>query len=112
MGPTETSLFNFSIKVGMLEIYNDGVYDLLLKTDKRNNKQKKTTLDIKRDKEGKIEVPGLTKESVTSIADVMKLLKRGNVNRATASTDLNAHSSRSHMVLIVEVKSAIEGEEP
>lgn len=110
--PTETSLFNFSINVGMLEIYNDGVYDLLLKTDKRNAKQKKTTLDIKRDKDGKIEVPGLTKEPVNSIADVMKLLKRGNVNRATASTDLNAHSSRSHMVLIVEVKSGLDGEEP
>lgn len=111
--PSETSLFNFSINVGMLEIYNDGVYDLLLKTDKRDNKKKKKpTLDIKRDKDGKIEVPGLTKESVNTIDDVMKLLKRGNLNRATASTDLNEHSSRSHMVLIVEVKSGVDGEEP
>lgn len=101
--------FKFEIDVGMLEIYNDNVHDLLVPTKKG---QKKEILEIRRNKEGKVEVSGLHKEKVNSVKDVLALLKRGNQNRATASTDMNEHSSRSHMVLIVDVKSGIEGEEP
>eukprot|EP00557_Chaetoceros_sp_GSL56_P006891 CAMPEP_0176496492 /NCGR_PEP_ID=MMETSP0200_2-20121128/11222_1 /TAXON_ID=947934 /ORGANISM="Chaetoceros sp., Strain GSL56" /LENGTH=1362 /DNA_ID=CAMNT_0017894447 /DNA_START=499 /DNA_END=4587 /DNA_ORIENTATION=+ len=101
--------FEFSINVGMLEIYNDNVYDLLVKPDKR---KKKTALEIKRTKEGRMEVAGLIKESVNSVKDVAKLLKKGNESRSTAATDLNEHSSRSHMVLLVDVVSGIHGEEP
>jgi kinesin family protein C2/C3 len=102
--------FKFSINVGMLEIYNDAVYDLLVSTDKKAiGKKKKQSLEIKRNKEGHIEVAGLTKEPVKSLKDVLLLLKRGNKSRATAETDLNAHSSRSHMVLSVQITSGIEG---
>ena len=101
--------FEFSIDVGMLEIYNDNVHDLLVKQDKN---AKKKSLEIKRDKDGLIVVSGLTKEPVRGLKDVVKLLKSGNESRAKAATDLNEHSSRSHMVLTVEIKSGIVGEEP
>jgi len=101
--------FTFSIKVSMLEIYNDAVYDILLKPDKR---RKKTALEIKRSKDGRVDVPGLTKEPVTSVKDVIAMLKIGNQNRSTAATEMNEHSSRSHMVLTVEVSSGIVGEDP
>jgi kinesin family protein C2/C3 len=98
--------FEFSIQVGMLEIYNDNVFDILLK------QKKKVALEIKRNKEGRIEVDGLTKEPVNSVKDVIKLLKKGNGNRSTAATEMNTHSSRSHMVLSVSVSCGITGEEP
>lgn len=113
--------FTFSLQIGMLEIYNDEVFDLLSpaaqgsatvadkKREARMNGEK-ATLDIRRSADGHIEVPGLTKEPVNSIQDVMDLLKRGNSSRATASTNLNEHSSRSHMVLLVDVKSGLEGQ--
>jgi kinesin family protein C2/C3 len=101
--------FQFSIKVGMLEIYNDLVYDLLVKTDKR---KKKTPLDIKRNKAGRIEVAGLTKEPVNSVKDVITMLKKGNESRSTAATDMNEHSSRSHMVLTVDISTNTGDEEP
>lgn len=101
--------FEFSIKVGMLEIYNDNVFDLLDKPDKR---KKRSPLEIKRNKEGRIEVAGLTKEPVNSVKDVIKMLHLGNASRSTAATDMNEHSSRSHMVLTVDVSSGIVGEEP
>jgi hypothetical protein len=44
--------------------------------------------------------------------DVETLMKKGNINRATASTNLNEHSSRSHMVLSLDIKSGIVGEDP
>jgi len=116
----EGAAFSFSIELGMLEIYNDEIYDLLSviaqagdKEAQRREAKKagiKATLDIRRSAEGLIEVPGLTKEPVESIKDVMKLLEKGNKARATAATDLNEHSSRSHMVLAVEVSSGLNGQ--
>jgi kinesin family protein C2/C3 len=94
--------FEFSIQVGMLEVYNDNVFDILLK-------QKK---NVASDKEWRIEVDGLTKEPVHSVKDVIKLLKKGNENRSTAATEMNAHSSRSHMVLSVSVSCGVTREDP
>jgi myosin heavy subunit len=114
--PAKEVKFEFTIKVGMLEIYNDEIYDLLNTAGASMAEKKKGamaaggkgSLDIRRNKEGRIEVPGLAKESVGTIEEVMALLKRGNSNRATAATDMNEHSSRSHMVLMVDVVSGLE----
>eukprot|EP00429_Kryptoperidinium_foliaceum_P008054 CAMPEP_0176025274 /NCGR_PEP_ID=MMETSP0120_2-20121206/12362_1 /TAXON_ID=160619 /ORGANISM="Kryptoperidinium foliaceum, Strain CCMP 1326" /LENGTH=1344 /DNA_ID=CAMNT_0017358457 /DNA_START=129 /DNA_END=4163 /DNA_ORIENTATION=+ len=113
----EPKEFKFEINVGMLEIYNDECYDLLESTGASLEQKKKdatahggkASLEIRRNKEGRIEVPNLTKEPVSCIEDVIALLKKGNANRATASTSMNEHSSRSHMVLWVDVHSGIEG---
>mmetsp|Transcript_25019 Transcript_25019/g.57491 ORF Transcript_25019/g.57491 Transcript_25019/m.57491 type:complete len:1369 (+) Transcript_25019:199-4305(+) len=111
--PNEQVHFTFSLEIGMLEIYNDEVYDLLSGGTMEEKKEQaksaggKASLDVRRNQDGRIEVPGLTKEKVTSINEVMELLKRGNGNRSTAATDMNEHSSRSHMVLIVDVYSGI-----
>lgn len=114
--PAKEVSFQFAIEVGMLEIYNDEIYDLLgtagaSMAEKKEGAMKaggKSSLDIRRTPEGRIEVPNLTKEKVNSIEEVMELLKRGNSNRATAATDMNTHSSRSHMVLMVDVKSGLD----
>ena len=107
--------FTFTMEIGMLEIYNDEIYDLLSSTGSSMKEKKdaairgggKASLEIRQDKNGRVEVPNLTKEKVRSIQEVMELLRRGNSNRATASTDLNEHSSRSHMVLSVDVVSGL-----
>ena len=104
-----SSLFHYKIEVGMLEIYNDEVYDLLdlgLSSSSTGIPRKKT-LDIRLSAENTVEVPGLVKESVSTVTEVLNVLDRGNSNRATASTNLNEHSSRSHMVLQVEVTSGL-----
>ena len=111
--------FVYEIEIGMLEIYNDECYDLLGSSgaslaEKKKDAQKsggKASLEIRRNKEGRIEVPNLTKEKVENIEDVIELLKKGNTNRATAATSLNSTSSRSHMVLMVEVKAGMEGQD-
>lgn len=114
--PAKEVAFNFTLKLGMLEIYNDEIYDLLNTAGSSMAEKKqgamnaggKTSLDIRQSKEGRIEVPDLTKETVHSIQEVMALLKRGNSHRATATTDMNEHSSRSHMVLMVDVISGLD----
>jgi kinesin family protein C2/C3 len=114
----EPENFVYSMNIGMLEIYNDECYDLIGSTgatlaEKKKEAQKaggKASLEIRRNKEGRIEVPNLEKNVVHTIEDVITLLKRGNANRATASTSLNEESSRSHMVLWVDIESGIEGQ--
>ena len=111
--------FTFGVEIGMLEIYNDECYDLLGASgsslaEKKKEAQKaggKASLEIRRNKEGRIEVPNLTKEKVSNIEDVFELLAKGNKNRAVASTSLNQTSSRSHMVLWVDVTSGFEGQD-
>jgi kinesin family protein C2/C3 len=118
--PAKEVAFTFSLELGMLEIYNDEIYDLLntagaSMAEKKEGAMKaggKASLDIRRSKEGRIEVPDLTKLKVDSIQAVMDLLKRGNSNRATATTDMNEHSSRSHMVLTVDVHSGLDDTTP
>eukprot|EP00531_Pseudo-nitzschia_arenysensis_P016945 CAMPEP_0116135380 /NCGR_PEP_ID=MMETSP0329-20121206/11158_1 /TAXON_ID=697910 /ORGANISM="Pseudo-nitzschia arenysensis, Strain B593" /LENGTH=1340 /DNA_ID=CAMNT_0003630173 /DNA_START=206 /DNA_END=4228 /DNA_ORIENTATION=- len=111
--------FVYSVEIGMLEIYNDECYDLLGASgaslaEKKKEAQKaggKASLEIRRNKDGRIEVPSLTKEKVDNIEDVFELLAKGNKNRAVASTSLNQTSSRSHMVLWVDVTSGFEGQD-
>ncbi|EED94949.1 predicted protein, partial [Thalassiosira pseudonana CCMP1335] len=103
------SRFEYSIEVGMLEIYNDEVYDLLSNdvTKDVHGSSHRKSLDIRQGAESTVEVPGLTKEKVTSVSEVLNALDRGNANRATGTTNLNERSSRSHMILQVEVTSGV-----
>ena len=110
--------YKYSIEISMLEIYNENVYDLLSPMtstasilDKRKQSKSdisdRKTLEIRRGSDNLMEVAHLTKETVQSIEDVKTLLKRGNLNRATAYTNMNEYSSRSHMVLNVRVVSSV-----
>jgi len=52
---------------------------------------------------GKVTVPRLSRQRVSSEAEVLAALRRGTENRRTAATNLNEHSSRSHLILSVFV---------
>ncbi len=67
----------------------------------------KRSLGVRHGADNVVEVPDLRKERVTSVSDVLLALDRGNANRAKASTNLNEHSSRSHMILRVDVTSGV-----
>jgi len=104
--PQYKGKFNFSVKMRMLEIYNEEIVDLLAPPDRSLHRTRsKSTLEIRCDEDGDVTVPNLTEEVISSVDDIASLLQRGNAKRATASTNLNEHSSRSHMVLDVHVSS-------
>ncbi|XP_051953400.1 kinesin-like protein KIFC3 isoform X4 [Xyrauchen texanus] len=90
--------WDYKITVSMVEIYNETLRNLL--GDNPNEK-----LDIKMcpDGSGQLYVPGLTEFRVESVEDINKVFDLGHMNRATACTNLNEHSSRSHALLIVTV---------
>lgn len=90
--------WDFKITVSMVEIYNETLRNLL--GDNPNEK-----LDIKMcpDGSGQLYVPGLSEFTVESVEDINKVFDLGHMNRATACTNLNEHSSRSHALLIITV---------
>ena len=49
-------------------------------------------------------VPGLTMVTVASVAQIDALLTKAATNRSTHATDMNEHSSRSHLLMMLEVE--------
>ena len=76
----------------MMEIYNEDIKDLLGGSSSVKH-------GVKHDKHGDTTVTGLRSARVESAAEVDTLMKRAQAARTTASTLMNDHSSRSHMVL-------------
>jgi kinesin family protein 5 len=56
-----------------------------------------------REKGGRVFVEGLSRAPVTNMQDLVNVLARGDANRATAETNMNATSSRSHAALMVSI---------
>eukprot|EP00607_Mallomonas_marina_P009445 CAMPEP_0182420570 /NCGR_PEP_ID=MMETSP1167-20130531/5475_1 /TAXON_ID=2988 /ORGANISM="Mallomonas Sp, Strain CCMP3275" /LENGTH=648 /DNA_ID=CAMNT_0024596713 /DNA_START=41 /DNA_END=1987 /DNA_ORIENTATION=- len=91
--------WSYQVNFSMLEIYNENIRDLL---DSTENAQKER-LDIRQTAEGNV-VPGLTEVQVFSADQVLGLMADGQRNRAVGGHNMNALSSRSHMILTLSVK--------
>ncbi|TRY69133.1 hypothetical protein TCAL_02510 [Tigriopus californicus] len=87
----------FKVTMSYLEVYNENIRDLL--------NPKSGTLDLRDDSKGKnIQVAGLSEIATNSTEEVMRLLQRGNKERTQEPTAANKTSSRSHALLMVNVK--------
>ncbi|KFB51720.1 AGAP007502-PA-like protein [Anopheles sinensis] len=99
----------FSMRISYLELYNEELCDLLSTDD-----SVKIRIFDDVQKKGSVIVQGLEEIPVHSKDDVYKLLAKGQERRKTASTLMNAQSSRSHTIfsIIVHIKeNGIDGEE-
>lgn len=90
--------WDYKITVSMVEIYNEMLRDLL-----GENPTDKLDIKLNPDGSGQLYVPGLKEVIVQSPEDINRVLELGHINRATACTNLNEHSSRSHALLIITV---------
>ncbi|CAK9211010.1 unnamed protein product [Sphagnum troendelagicum] len=93
--------FSFSLKVYMLEIYQDTLIDLLL--PKNGGKPKR--LDIKKDSKGMVVVENATLVPIVSRDELESIVAKGLEKRHTSGTQMNAESSRSHLILSVIIES-------
>ncbi|KAG8435203.1 hypothetical protein GDO86_013227 [Hymenochirus boettgeri] len=101
----------FSVKVSLLEIYNEELFDLLSPTPDVGERLQ--MFDDPRNKRGVI-IKGLEEVSVHNKDEVYHILERGAAKRTTASTLMNAYSSRSHSVFSVTIhmkETTVDGEE-
>ncbi|XP_069782984.1 kinesin-like protein KIF22 isoform X2 [Narcine bancroftii] len=87
--------WTFAISMSYLEIYQEKVLDLL--------EPQNLDLPIREDRERNIFIPNLCQQSISNFADFESHFLPALRNRTTASTKLNARSSRSHSVLLLKV---------
>nr|XP_016494624.1 PREDICTED: kinesin KP1-like [Nicotiana tabacum] len=91
-------IMNYKIHVQMVEIYNEQIHDLLAKDASLTN------LEIRICMSGNgLPLPDASMHPVNCAADVINLMKLGDLNRAVGCTAMNNRSSRSHSVLTVHV---------
>ncbi|XP_076981543.1 kinesin-like protein KIF11 [Tamandua tetradactyla] len=101
----------FSVKVSLLEIYNEELFDLL--NPSTDVSERLQMFDDPRNKRGVI-IKGLEEIAVHNKDEVYQILEKGAAKRTTAATLMNAYSSRSHSVFSVTIhmkETTIDGEE-
>ena len=87
-----------------LEIYNEQIRDLLKDVTPKTPK-------IVEQSNGDIVVEGIHQEIVGDESDILRLLSGGDTRRATASTNMNEHSSRSHALFRLRLESRAKNDE-
>lgn len=101
----------FSVKVSLLEIYNEELFDLL--NPSCDVGERLQMFDDPRNKRGVI-IKGLEEISVHNKDEVYQILEKGAARRKTAATLMNAYSSRSHSVFSITIhmkEMTLDGEE-
>jgi len=100
------------IECSMLEIYNEEIRDLLQSQQPQEGKKRsnKKGLRLREIPERGVFVEGLLKQTCKNTGDVLALIQIGSQARSTASTNMNAMSSRSHVVVtITTTQSRMDG---
>ncbi|KAJ8365920.1 hypothetical protein SKAU_G00147510 [Synaphobranchus kaupii] len=100
-GMTRWDEASFRTEVSYLEIYNERVRDLL-----RRKSTKTYNLRVREHPKDGPYVEDLSKHLVQNYSDVEELMEAGNINRTTASTDMNDVSSRSHAIFTINFTQA------
>ncbi|CAK9870238.1 unnamed protein product [Sphagnum jensenii] len=89
-----------TVTVSYLQLYMESVQDLLA--------PEKDNIAITEDpKTGDVSVPGATQVQIQDQSSFVRLLDVGEANRFAANTKLNTESSRSHAILLVQVKKTV-----
>ena len=92
--------------MSFLEIYGEDVYDLL--GDSRNGDR--MSLPVRENDTGAVFVQGLADMPVLSASEALHVLSAGTKNRITASTAMNAGSSRSHAVFTITLDQVVQSD--
>jgi kinesin family protein C2/C3 len=102
-------LVELSLRISMFEIYNEEVRDLLAPSSApkagAGQAGSRLPLKISTDRHGSVAIDGLEEYAVDSLAKGLGLVEFGQGVRATAATNINEHSSRSHLLIRLTVHS-------
>lgn len=85
----------FSIQISYVEIYLEKIRDLLNPVN--------DNLEIRESRFKGLWIEDVTEVYVSSFEEAVKVMRKGETNRTVAATAMNAHSSRSHSVLIINL---------
>ncbi|EGD72527.1 Kif3b protein [Salpingoeca rosetta] len=94
----------YLVRASYLEIYMEDIRDLLSKDQERK-------LPIRESPDTGVYVEDLTSIVVKSVKEIDKVMRVGWKNRKVGVTKMNAHSSRSHAIFMVNVECSEAGED-
>ncbi|KAI9716610.1 MAG: hypothetical protein M1828_007643, partial [Chrysothrix sp. TS-e1954] len=92
---TSPANIEYTVRVSYMEIYMERIRDLLQPAN--------DNLPIHEEKNRGVYVKGLLEVYVGSVAEVLEVMRRGGLARATAATNMNQESSRSHSIFVITV---------
>ncbi|CAI5934130.1 unnamed protein product, partial [Closterium sp. NIES-64] len=96
----EAGRMSYKLQVYMLELYQDTLQDLLLPKNAVKRK-----LEVKKDAKGMVVVENATLIEVEYLSQLEAVVEGGMERRAVAGTQMNAESSRSHLVLSIVIET-------
>jgi hypothetical protein len=99
---------SYKIKVSFLEIYGEDVFDLLNASARQTDINARASLPVREDENGRVFVQGQLDVAVKNPASALEVLAMGSQNRVTASTAMNAGSSRSHAVFTIILEQSVK----
>ena len=83
----------YTVRVSYMEIYMEKIRDLLVPHN--------DNLPVHEEKSRGVYVKGLLEVYVSSVQEVFEVMRRGGAARATAATNMNQESSRSHSIFVI-----------
>lgn len=95
------SKYEINVTAYMLELYNDRLIDLFAKPGMSSDDK----MEVKVDKKGLVWVKGAVIKEAHNSKELFALFDEGSKNRHTASTKMNADSSRSHLIISIVMES-------
>ncbi|KAE8892558.1 hypothetical protein PF005_g4217 [Phytophthora fragariae] len=104
--------FECSMKLSMLEVYNETIVDLLEGGGRASGAASPAAvkgLDVRVGKNG-VYVDNLIEVEVFNEGDVLDLMRLGHSHRSVGSHDFNEHSSRSHLVLSITIEAGMKSD--
>ena len=99
-GTEENNKNKYNIYLSFIQIYLESIQDLL----DLNSKE----IRIREDPEKGVFLEGVQWVKCTSPEECYAVFHSGEINRNTESTRMNAHSSRSHAILILRIENSIK----
>uniref|UniRef100_A0A8C4HBU9 Kinesin family member 21B n=1 Tax=Dicentrarchus labrax TaxID=13489 RepID=A0A8C4HBU9_DICLA len=93
----------FKVTAQFLELYNEEILDLFDGSRDPESRSRKSNIKIHEDASGSIYTTGVTSRLVHSEEEMLQCLKLGALSRTTASTQMNAQSSRSHAIFTIHL---------
>ncbi len=89
------SNIEYTVRVSYMEIYMERIRDLLAPQN--------DNLPVHEEKSRGVYVKGLLEIYVSSVQEVYEVMRRGGNARATAATNMNQESSRSHSIFVITI---------
>jgi len=97
-------LVECTVRASFVEIHKEEIRDLLVFGENQAKLNRTTSISVRETSGGGVCLAGATEREVTSKEQTGELLALGSQFRATASTNMNSRSSRSHAIFTITLE--------